>query len=196
MSNSKVTQIAVKNMVCSRCVRVVKEDLEKQGFVVESISLGQVILSGTLSEEAVATIKKTLEASGFEMIKGSQQKLIELVKTSIIQHIYMKKEKPDHLNFSDFLALETGTSYSNLSRLFSTTEGLTIEKYIILQKIERVKELLVYGEQNLSEIAFDLGYSSVAHLSGQFKKVTGLSPTGFKQLIAPRRQTLDKLTEE
>ncbi|MCB0841215.1 MAG: helix-turn-helix transcriptional regulator [Bacteroidetes bacterium] len=187
--------LSIKNMVCNRCIRVVKEDLEAMGHEIRSIKLGEVILGKPVDENQLSQIREKLEASGFELIDDEQVKTIEEVKTLVIEHIHHHKEKPDYLNFSDFLAERMEKNYTNLSRLFSAMEGITIEKYIILQKIERVKELLLYGEQSLSEIAFELGYSSVAHLSGQFKKVTGLSPTAFQKMIEPRRKSLDQINE-
>jgi len=187
----KSTTLYIKNMVCNRCIRVVQEDLEKLGFSVEFISLGEVTVAGGLSEEDFEKIEKALLSEGFELINDRQHQLIEQVKTLIIELIHHDRSKPDQLNFSDFLEQQIGINYYNLSKLFSSFEGITIEKYLILQKIERVKELLIYGEQSLSEMAFDLDYSSVAHLSGQFKKVTGMTPTAFKKMTGNRRKPLD-----
>ena len=180
-------------MVCNRCVRVVKEELEKLGFHVDGIVLGRVSLNETLDSNDLEIIKKTLLENEFELLEDRQHQIVELIKTRIIEHVHYHKEKPEALNFSDFLSREAGINYSQLSRWFSSIEGITIEKYIILQKIERVKEALAYGEQNLSEISFELGYSSVAHLSGQFKKVTGLTPTEFKKLKNQMRKSIDEL---
>jgi len=187
------TLLSVKNMVCNRCIRVVREDLEKLGFSIESLELGKLSLIGEISEKEYVLLGESLKSSGFELIEDRLHKLIESVKTLIIEHIHHKKQKPAQLNFSDYLAKETGVNYFELSRLFSSIETITIEKYIIRQKIERVKELLIYGEQQLGEIAFELGYSSVAHLSGQFKKVTGLSTSAFRKLSKPQRKSLDEL---
>lgn len=180
-------------MVCNRCIRVVKEDLEKEGLTVESIELGKVSVQGVLNKTELAHIASLLQESGFELMGDKQSKIIESIKRYVIEHIHHQKDKPDSQNFSDYLAKKTGINYFNLSKLFSSTEGITLNKYIILQKIERVKELMVYDEKNLSEIAYLLEYSSVAHLSAQFKKETGLSPTAFKKLLAPRRQSLDEI---
>jgi len=190
----QVTQISIKNMVCNRCIRVVKEDLEEKGWEIESIELGKVSIVGTLSKKNLKQIDETLRESGFELIGDSQSKIIESVKKYVIEHIHQQPEKPLHQNFSDFLAEKTGMNYNNLSKLFSSTEGITINKYLILQKIERAKELMVYDEKSLGEISFELGYSSIAHLSAQFKKETGLSPTEFKKLLEPRRKSLDEIS--
>ena len=180
-------------MVCNRCVRVVREDLESLGHIIESIELGKVSLEGELTHAQLTAIEEKLISSGFELINDQQSRLIEQIKTVIIEHVHYNREKPEHQNFSEYLARQVGHNYYNLSKLFSSVEGITIEKYIILQKIERAKELLVYGEQNLSEIAYELGYSTVAHLSGQFKKVTGMTPTAFRKLTQHRRNSLDQV---
>ncbi len=183
----------IKNMVCNRCIRVVSEEFKKLGYDVRSIELGKVVLLGKISKQELQKIKEVLLSNGFELIDDQQHQLIEQVKTIIIRHIHHGGLKPEAVNFSDFLEQQTGVNYFNLSKLFSSFEGVTIEKYIILQKIERVKELLVYDEQTLSEIAFELEYSSVAHLSGQFKKVTGMTPSAFKKMTGPRRTPLDQV---
>ena len=191
----KNTTIYIKNMVCNRCIRVVKEDLKKLGMAIMSIELGKAVISGGLSEEDFMQIEKILLSSGFELINGRQQRIIEQVKTIIIEHVHHDKHKPASTNFSDFLEQQVGVNYFSISKLFSSIEGITIEKFTILQKIERVKELLIYDELSLGEIAFDLGYSSVAHLSGQFKQVTGLTPTVFKKMTGTRRNSLDQIQD-
>jgi AraC-like DNA-binding protein len=171
----------------------VKQELQNHGFEIQSIVLGKVELKQSLSDEEILTIKKVLKENEFELLEDRQHQLVEIIKTRIIEHVHHHKEKPETLNFSDFLSQETGVNYSQLSRLFSSIEGITIEKYIILQKIEYAKEALAYGEKNLSEISFELGYSSVAHLSGQFKKITGLTPTAFKKAKDQMRKSLDDI---
>lgn len=170
-----------------------KEELEQLGYTIEQIELGKVILREGPSDTQRVEIQKVLKRNGFEIIESQEAQLIESVKMLIIGHIHRQKLKPPSVNFSDFLSTETGANYFNLSKLFSSLEGVTIEKFIILQKIERVKELLIYGEKTLSEIAFELEYSSVSHLSGQFKKITGLSPTAFMKLTGPRRKSIDDI---
>ena len=191
----KNTTIYIKNMVCNRCIRVVTEDLEKLGIAIDSIELGKAVINGELSEVELMQVEKVLLSGGFELINDRQRQIIEQVKTIIIEHIHHNKYKPASTNFSDFLEQQIGVNYYSLSKLFSSIEGITIEKFTIRQKIERVKELLIYGELSLGEIAFDLGYSSAAHLSGQFKQVTGLTPTAFKKMTGSKRNPLDKIQD-
>ena len=183
----------IKNMVCNRCIKVVDEEISKLGFKIKSIELGKVVLSRKPNETEKEKIEISLYNNGFELIDDKKSKTIAEIKTIIIEHVHYNKEKSEHINFSDFLAKRIGNDYSYLSTLFSSVEGTTIEKYIINQKIEKVKELLVYDELSLNEISFQLGYSSVQHLSNQFKKITGLSPSHFKKLKENKRKPLDEL---
>ena len=187
------TVLPIKNMVCNRCIRVVKEELEQLGFEIESIELGKVVIKGGVSDDGLMAIEKALLSNGFELINDRQHQIIEQVKKIIIEQVHYSNSKPVHINFSQYLEQQLGVNYTSISKLFSSFEGVTIEKYLILQKTERVKELLAYGEQTLSEIAYELEYSSVAHLSGQFKKVTGMTPTAFKNMAGNRRKPLDKV---
>lgn len=178
-------------MVCHRCKMVVKSELEKLGLHPITISLGEVAI-----EEKSLTSKKTGELSaalkgiGFELIDDKKSKLIEQVKTFIIDSVHYSQEQPKK-KFSELLSQHLHHDYSFMSSLFSEVEGITIEQYVINQKIEKVKELLLYNELNLSEVAFQMGYSSTAHLSAQFKKITGLTPTKFKQMGVRGRKSLD-----
>ncbi len=183
----------IKNMVCNRCIKVVGEELEKLGIKVNLIELGNVELKKPLDKEETVKVKEVLYENGFELIDDKKSLIIEKIKTLVIELIHYQKEKAQRINYSDFISSEIGYDYSYLSNLFSSVEGTTIEKYIINQKIEKVKELLVYDELNLNEIAFQLGYSSVQHLSSQFKKVTGLSPTHFKSIKENKRKPLDRI---
>lgn len=183
----------IKNMVCGRCIRVVNEELSKLGLHIRHAELGKVEIADGLTPEQVETIRKVLQDSGFELLDDKKTKIIEQIKTLVISKVHYNSEQPDNMNFSGFLEREIGMDYSYLSTLFSSVEGITIEKYMILQKIELVKELLVYDELSLSEIAYKMGYSSVAHLSSQFKKVTGLTPSHFKQLQEQKRRPLDEI---
>ncbi|MCY7292455.1 MAG: AraC family transcriptional regulator [Ferruginibacter sp.] len=183
--------IYIKNMVCNRCIMVVKQELDKLKLIADSISLGEVSFSKVPSEKQLTQLKANLANVGFEVLDGSRKKLIEKIKNIIVEKIHYK-EPDEKYNFSDILSEKLNKDYSYLSGLFSEVEGVTIEKYIINQKIEKVKELIIYEELNLSEIAFQLGYSSVAHLSAQFKKTTGLTPSHFKKM-GGKRKPLDKV---
>lgn len=180
-------------MVCPRCIKVVREEFEKIGLLIESIKLGEVVVAGKISEQQSNQINKLLLENGFELISDKKSRLIDKIKTEIIDIIHHNKEIPLSLNFSEYLSNEIGTDYSYLSTLFSSVEGSTIEKYIILQKIEKVKELIVYDELSLSEIAYNLDYSSPQHLSNQFKKITGLSPSHFKNIKGINRKPIDNV---
>ncbi|WP_161888198.1 AraC family transcriptional regulator [Pontibacter russatus] len=192
MANVK---LYIKNMVCDRCKRVVAEELEQLGLTVLQVGLGEAEIAAPGDEVDMEQIRAVLHASGFELLDDRKTKLIEQVKLAIIALVHQGEEAGLHINTSDYIAEKVGVDYHYLSTLFSSFEGITIEKYLILQRIERVKELLVYNELSLKEIAYMLGYSSVAHLSNQFKKTTGLTPSHFKQLKTQKRKTIDKVQE-
>lgn len=179
-------------MVCNRCIHAVQQMLAQLEYSVQAIRLGEVQIAETPGPEAIQQIREQLEALGFELLDDQRQQMITRIKSVIISHVHQSEEITP-VNLSDFLPPLLHRDYSALSRLFSETEGRTIEQFYIEQKIERAKELLVYNELSLSEIAWRLGYSSVAHLSSQFKKVTGLTPTHFRQIGAVRRKTLDSI---
>ncbi|MFT3909744.1 MAG: AraC family transcriptional regulator [Ferruginibacter sp.] len=183
-------KVYLKNMVCNRCVMVVKSEFEKLGLKTVSVSLGEVDLQAKPSQKEMQEITERMNELGFEFLDDQKHQLIEKIKISLIKEI--QNGIKEHFIISDFLATLLNKDYSSISRLFSEVEGMTLEQYFILQKIERVKELLIYGEKNTSEISYELGYSSVAHLSGQFKKVTGLTPSEFKK-IGRNRKSLDKI---
>ncbi len=184
----------IKNMVCNRCIKVVKEEMEKLNYGVEKIELGEVVISSDKNKFNLEKIKEALEENGFELFDNRNANIIERIKILIINSIHHQSiESFSDINLSKEIVSETGLSYQYVSSLFSSTEGITIEKFIISQKIEKVKELLVYDELTLSEIAYNLGYSSVQHLSNQFKKITGLTPTYFKRLKEKKRKPLDKI---
>lgn len=181
----------IKNMVCHRCKMVVEAELEKIGLHPIAIELGEVVIEEKeLTTEQKKDLPEVLQAVGFELIDDRRSKQIEQIKTLIIDTIHYKDEQPKQ-NFSEIIAKHLHHDYSYLSNLFSDVEGITIEQYIINQRIEKVKELLMYGELSLSQIAFNLGYSSTAHLSNQFKKLTGFTPSRFKQMGRHSRQSLD-----
>lgn len=181
-------------MVCNRCIKVVREEFEKLGLKIEHISLGEVEINKHLSNESLVQIRKVLYENGFELIEDKRKQIVEKIKSIIIKTIYENEDfLGEEKNFSELIAGEVGMDYHYLSTLYSSLEGITIEQYIILQKIERAKELLKYRELTLSEIAYKLGYSSVQHLSNQFKKVTGLSASQFKSITDNMRRPLDKV---
>ena len=180
-------------MVCNRCIKVVKDEMLEMGYTIRNIDLGEVMLKEKLDANDLERITLALSENGFELIDDRKSQIINRIKTLIIEYIHYDREKPEHMNLSDFLTQEISHDYSYMSNLFSSVEGLTIEKYLILQKIEKVKELLVYDELSLNEISYLLGYSSVQHLSNQFKKTTGLTPSHFKKIKINKRKPLDKV---
>ncbi len=186
-------KLFIKNMVCNRCIQVVEEDLSRAGYNVMDIKLGEVLLADEFPDEDIPAIKEMLEKRGFELLEDKSRKLIERIKNLTIEIIH-QSGKPLKMNYSSFFESEIGRDYKSLSTLFSSVEGITIEHYIILQKIEKVKELLIYDELTLSEISYQLNYSSVQHLSNQFKKTSGMSPSSFKKLKKKGRKPLDQLT--
>ena len=185
-------KLYIKNMVCHRCVLVVRSEMEKMGLDVRDVVLGEVSLNGELSDKQKEEVREALTPLGFELIDDKKSRIIEKIKNIIIELVH-QKDGLLQSNLSDLLSAGLNHDYSYLSNLFSEVEGTTIEKYFIAQKIEKVKELLVYDELSLSEIADRLNYSSVAYLSNQFKKVTGLTPSHFKQIKEIKRKPLDEV---
>jgi AraC-type DNA-binding domain-containing proteins len=176
-----MTTLYLKNMVCNRCIMVVQQQLENLKLPVSDISLGEVVINkDSLSSDDLKAIDDALNPLGFERIDDRKGRLVEAIKKKIIAVIHSSAPAPK-VNWSTLLSEELHYEYNYLSNLFSSMEGITLEQYIIRQKIERAKELLFYDELNLSQIAYQLGYSSVAHLSSQFKKITGLTPTELKK---------------
>jgi AraC-like DNA-binding protein len=185
-------KLYIKNMVCSRCKMVVKSELEKSGLHPLSVELGEVEISETSIDHVKAALLHNLQSVGFDLMDDRKSKTIEKIKNLIIDLVQNRNNRL-HTNLSDYLVQQLSQDYSTLSNLFSEVEGMTIEKYFIHQKTEKVKELLVYNELTLNEIADLLHYSSAAHLSNQFKKVTGFSPTHFKQLKENKRRQIEDL---
>ncbi len=183
--------IYVKNMVCNRCIMVVRQELENLKLQPLHVAMGEVELKKPLSEKQKQHLNTKLKILGFELLDDQKQKQIEKIKSLLIQQV-QSGELEEHFSITDFLSKSIHKDYSQLSRLFSEVEGITIEQFFILQKIEKVKEWLIYAELNLSEMAWKLGYSSVAHLSAQFKRVTGLTPSAFKK-IGGSRKSLDEV---
>lgn len=184
--------IHIKNMVCQRCVMVVSEIFNEAGIAVEKVQLGKVKTTDQVNDETLQKLNKQLKSVGFEIINDAKSRLIEKIRNACIDYVYRHNGEHEE-NFSEYLTRRLNLDYPYLSSLFSAVEGTTIEKHLINLKIERVKELLVYDEKTLSEIAWELGYSSVAHLSGQFKKVTGFTPSYFKKLGEQKRSSIDDL---
>lgn len=181
----------IKNMVCSHCAEVLEEKLKSSNFEVKKIELGELTLADPINDAEYQRLIKVVNTNGFEIINDQGSKLVEQIKQLIIQLVRTNKELAGKL--SEYLSSELNKEYQYLSRLFSNVEGKSIERYYILQKIERAKELIVYGEQNLTEIAYELGYSSQQHFSRQFKKETGLSPSHFKEVKENKRVSIDKI---
>lgn len=179
-------------MVCNRCIMFVKQELEKLNIDPLQVNLGEVVLRKPLKIKEQNLLKERLELLGFELLDDQKQKLIEKIKNILIA-VVQSGDIPEHFSITKALQASIHKDYPSLSRLFSEVEGITIEQFFIMQKAEKVKELLVYGELNLNEISFRLGYSSVAHLSAQFKKLTGLTPSYFKKAGAAHRRSLDDI---
>ena len=176
-------------MVCQRCVMTVENILKNAGANYSAVRLGEVDLQDELTSQQQSQIETDLKNVGFELIAGRTNKIVEDIKQLVMQYIAQGDEK--QMKLSSFITKRLHYDYSYLSDLFSSIEGITIEQYLILQRIEKVKEFLVYDQLSLTEIAYQLGYSSVHHLSAQFKKVTGLTPSHFKKIGAERRRSLD-----
>lgn len=168
-------------MVCARCEMVIITELKKMELSIISIALGKVEIANNLDESQINILAQSLQLLGFELLDNKENRLVERIKNLIIDLVHNKK-KLLKSNLSKYLTADLGQDYSMISKLFSEKEGITIEHYFIAQKIEQTKELLIDDEMTLSEIAFQLNYSSTSHLSTQFKKTTGMTPTQFKQL--------------
>ena len=185
-------KLHIKNMVCNRCKIVVKSELEKLGLHPVSVDLGEVDIADELQGYQRQDIHTALQKFGFALLDDKKSVVIERVKNLIID-LVQNKNNQLKTNLSDYLSRELNHDYTYITNLFTQVEGTTIEQYFIAQKIERVKELLVYDEISLSEISYQLNYSSVSHLSKQFKKVTGLTPSHYKQLKEKKRKPLEEL---
>jgi AraC-like DNA-binding protein len=179
-------------MVSLRCKMMVKEELKKLGLHYVVLDLGMVDVLEEISPDVRAVLKANLLKSGLELLDDKKSILIEKIKNVITEMVHYSDELPK-VNYSEFISNALGYDYTYLSNIFSEVKGMTIQQYIIINKIERVKELLLYDELNLTEISYKLNYSSVAHLSSQFKKVTGLSPSFFKKLKQKRKVNLENM---
>ena len=179
-------------MVSLRCKMMVKEELKKLDINYNVIELGTVELPGDFSQEQRQELKINLLKCGLELLDDKKSILIEKIKNVIIEMIHYAEEMPK-VNYSEYISEKLNLDYTYLSNIFSEVKGITIQQFIILHKVEKIKELLLYDELNLTQISFKLNYSSVAHLSNQFKKITGLSPSFYKQLQQKRRNNLENL---
>ncbi len=183
-------KLYVKYMVSLRCKMMVKEELKKLGLHYVIIDLGMVEVLEDITETQRESLRENLLASGLVLLDNKKSILIEKIKSVIIDLIHYSDEMPK-MNYSDYISEKLGYDYTYLANIFSEVKGITIQQFIIIHKIEKVKELLLYDELNLTEIAYKLHYSSVAHLSNQFKKITGLSPSFYKQLKQRRQDNLE-----
>nr|WP_293842942.1 AraC family transcriptional regulator [uncultured Arsenicibacter sp.] len=184
-----VTDLFIKNMVCSRCIRAVQIELERQGYQIRHIELGKATIEGESFD--LIRIRQALIEQGFDLLTERNARLVSLVKTLIITLIQSGVSAQLKTSLSDYLAAETRMDYAYLSHVFSITENLTIEKFWIRQRVERAKELLSYQELSINEISKTLGYSSTAYLTNQFKQITGLTPAAYRKRRASDRNPLD-----
>lgn len=186
--------LKIKNMVCDRCKRAVREDLETLGLTLLRVDLGEIEIAELPAPLTTDDVRRVLQAGGFDLVDDKKQSLVEHMKVLLINEVqYLKGERLPTENYSAFLERKLGYEYSYLSGLFSTLEGQTVEKYTIALKIEKVKEWLTYDELTLTEMAWRLSYSSVQHLSNQFRQVTGQTPGQFKKEAHIARKTLDSI---
>ncbi len=185
-------KLYIKYMVSLRCKMVVKDELHNLGLNLVSVDLGMVEISGEMTLAQRDQLSANLLRSGLELLDDKRAILIDKIKNVIIEMVHYADELPN-TNYSEYISQKLGYDYTYLSNMFSEVKGITIQQFIIVHKIEKVKELLLYDELTLTEISYKLQYSSVAHLSNQFKKTTGLSPTFYKQLKQKRKNNLENL---
>jgi AraC family transcriptional regulator len=188
----KPDHLFIKNMVCNRCILAVQNILGKNHIPFSKVSLGEVELERKLNEQEIEAVDADLHKVGFELIDTRVNKIIEEIKQAVLEYLNLGMDSQNY-KLSSFITNKIAYDYSYLSDLFSSVEGKTIEQYFILQRIEKVKELLVYDQLSLTEISYQTGFSSVHHLSSQFKKVTGLTPSHFKKIGKEKRKALDQL---
>ncbi len=187
-----MTPLFIKNMVCPRCIDTVRDIFNQLEIETSHIELGKVTTVNPVEDHQKQVLNDKLKSRGFELLEDKTSKIIARIKSTIIEQIHYST-KALTINFSTLISERVGQDYTSISKLFSAVEGVTIEKFVLKMKIEKVKELIVYDELSLSEIAFKLGYSSVAHLSSQFKKETGMTPSAFRKLEIKGRNSLDSL---
>ena len=183
-------KLLIKNMVCPRCISAAREILESEGLTVKSISLGDAEIEENLTDGQRLSLARELQDIGFELLDDPRSQLVEQIRIAVQQWVRMNEEQP---KLSDYLSCHLNKDYSTLSKLFSEVRGITIERFSILHRIEYAKELLCYSQLSTSEIAYTLGYSSPAHLSSQFRQVTGLTPKAFRVMGGHNRVSLDAL---
>ncbi|NCD69877.1 helix-turn-helix domain-containing protein [Mucilaginibacter agri] len=187
-----MSTLHIKNMVCKRCIMAVDNLLKSESYHVTDILLGEVEILESPNSEQLAELDKQLHHLGFELIDDRTGRLVEKIKNMIVQLVHYSA-KPLQVNLSEYLTRDLPYEYNYLSNLFSEVSGTTIEKFYISQKIEKIKELLIYDELSLNEIAYQMGYSSSAYLSSQFKKATGLTPGYFKAIRSNKRRNIEEL---
>ena len=185
-------KLVIKNMVCPRCIMSVEDILKANKLAFKYIRLGEVALEKTLGKKQLQALSDDLEKVGFELLDDQKTQLIEQVKNLLIQKV-QEGDIEEHFSLHKYLTQKIFKDYSSISKLFSEVEGITIEQFFILQKIEKIKEWLTYNEESLSQVALRLGYSSSQHLSSQFKKLTGMTPTKFKALGTLHRKPIDSI---
>ena len=188
----ETTTIQIKNMVCDRCIKVVNDELKALGVNVVSVNLGNATFLEN-KNVSVESIENSLHKNGFEILLSDEEKMVEKIKNAITDLIYQHKANDKNFSFSKYIANTIGKSYNQVSTIFSKNKKVTIEKYAILQRIERAKELIEYNENSFAEIAFILGYKNPQHLSNQFKSITGLSMGEYKKLDIKTRKPLNTL---
>lgn len=192
MASSTENSITIKNMVCPRCIQSVEQIIHALGLHPLQVKLGKVTLKDPIPENLKVELSKKLAEAGFEIVEDYKTRKINQIKTLIIERVHYSGDPPDQ-NLSDYLSSKLNYDYSRISKLFSSIEGITIERYATLQRIERAKELLVYDQHSITEIAEELGYSSPAHFSNRFKSETGMTPKQFKGLLDPPRSGIDSI---
>lgn len=193
VSRSRYLKIYIKYMLSARCKMVVKEELKKLGLHFIVVDLGEVEIMENISSDQREQLKVGLLSSGLELMDDKKAILIERIKTTVVDMVH-HADQEIKINFSDFLSEKIGKDYTYLANLFSEVQGMTIQQFIIAHKVEKIKELIIYEELNLTEIAWKMNYSSVAHLSNQFKKTTGLTPSQFKQLKDKKRNPIEDIS--
>ena len=191
--HGKGSELIIRNMVCDRCKAAVRAVLEEAALPIRRMELGEVELMRPATEAELVTLRKALMSQGFELVQDREAATIARIKAAIVHLVHHQGDPGTKVKLSEHLSEALHTDFSGLSALFSEVEGITIEHYFLLQRIERVKELVRYGELTISEVAYATGFSSAAHLSGQFKKLTGMSPTAFRALGHTARISLDQV---